>query len=94
MARDRGNVVAVTLVAAIVVASVSVVGAADFTLSTHDGKAFTLSEEAGGTRFTWSEALEFPWFLGGLVTATMAAPILQHIWKGNLERFRGRFSDR
>lgn len=56
--------------------------------------AFTLSEEAGGTRFTWSEALEFPWFLGGLVTATMAAPILRHIWKGNLERFRGRFSDR
>jgi carbon monoxide dehydrogenase subunit G len=56
--------------------------------------AFTLSEEAAGTRFTWSENLEFPWFLGGPVAAAMAAPILRRIWKGNLDRYLRRFSDR
>lgn len=56
--------------------------------------AFTLSEEAAGTRFMWSEKLEFPWFLGGPVAAAVAAPILRRIWKGNLDRYLRRFSDR
>lgn len=56
--------------------------------------AFTLSEEATGTRFTWSEDLHFPWYLGGQVAAAVAAPILRRIWKGNLDRYRHRFSDR
>jgi peroxiredoxin len=47
MARDNRTVVAITLATAVVVASCSVAGAADFTLSTHDGKPFTLSEEQG-----------------------------------------------
>jgi peroxiredoxin Q/BCP len=47
MARKRGNFVAITLITAVVVASWSVVGAADFTLSTHDGNEFTLSQEQG-----------------------------------------------
>jgi peroxiredoxin len=47
MTGKRGNVVAITLATAVVVAGWSVVGAADFTLSTHDGNEFTLSEEQG-----------------------------------------------
>jgi peroxiredoxin len=47
MPRASRNVAAITLVAAVVVASGSMVGAADFSLSTHDGKTFTLSAEQG-----------------------------------------------
>ncbi len=47
MPREIRNRVAIGLATALVVAGWSVVGAADFTLSTHDGNEFTLSEEQG-----------------------------------------------
>lgn len=36
------------------------------------------------TRFTWSERLRFPWWLGGGLTAWAATPVMWMIWKGNL----------
>ncbi len=49
---------------------------------------------AGLTRFTWSERLSFPWFLGGSLTALLAAPVLRAIWTRNLRRLRARLEDR
>lgn len=37
---------------------------------------------------SWTEDLRFPWFLGGVVTAFAARPVLKRIWMGNLLRFR------
>lgn len=52
-------------------------------LITGDGR-FTLAPMAGGTRFTWTEVLTFPWWLGGPATAFFARPVLGLIWRRNL----------
>ena len=36
------------------------------------------------TRFTWTEALRFPWWLAGPPGAAIAAPILRAVWRRNL----------
>jgi carbon monoxide dehydrogenase subunit G len=41
----------------------------------------------------WEEELRFPWWLGGLIAAMAARPILDLIWSGNLKRFAARFSE-
>ena len=51
---------------------------------------FRLAPVAGGTRFTWTEELTFPWFLGGPVTAFFAKPVLGWIWRRNLEGLKRR----
>jgi hypothetical protein len=48
---------------------------------------FILIPIDNGTRFVWWEELEFPWYLGGSITARFAAPVLKWIWRGNLSRF-------
>jgi uncharacterized protein YndB with AHSA1/START domain len=48
---------------------------------------FVLTPIDTGTRFVWWEDLEFPWYLGGAITAWFAAPVLKWIWRGNLNRF-------
>ncbi|MDQ1395188.1 MAG: hypothetical protein QOG64_447 [Acidimicrobiaceae bacterium] len=54
--------------------------------------AFTLSPAGDGTRFTWSEELHFPWYLGGPAGALVAAPILRRIWRANLARLSSRLA--
>ena len=48
---------------------------------------FTLEPDARGTRFTWDEQLDIPWWLGG----SLAAPVLRLVWRRNLTRLRSRF---
>ena len=39
------------------------------------------------TRFTWTERLDFPWFLGGpLGEAVGGSLVMKQIWKRNLRR--------
>lgn len=53
---------------------------------------FSLRRVPGGTLFTWDERLRFPWWLGGPVAGRLAAPVLRHIWKGNLRRLKATFT--
>lgn len=46
---------------------------------------FTLTKARGGkTRFTWSERLIFPWWMGGPVGGVVGGRIMRRIWKRNL----------
>jgi hypothetical protein len=55
---------------------------------------FTLKRRRGGrgqapvTRFTWTERLHLPWYLGGPFGALAAAPLLRWIWRRNLRSLR------
>lgn len=53
---------------------------------------FELVNESGGTRFSWTEDIRFPWYLGGPIGAAVARPVLGWVWRRNLDRFAARFS--
>jgi carbon monoxide dehydrogenase subunit G len=49
---------------------------------------FTLRASTDGqrTELTWDEDLRLPWYLGGLLTAALARPVLRRVWTANLRR--------
>jgi hypothetical protein len=56
---------------------------------------FVLHEtETGRTRFTWTECIRFPLWLGGRAGAATATPVLRRIWTANLRRLAARVAAR
>ena len=53
---------------------------------------FRLAAIPTGTRFTWSEDLHLPWFLGGRLGSAIAGPVLARVWRRNLQRLADRFA--
>lgn len=50
---------------------------------------FTLRKARGNrTCFTWEERLRFPWWMGGPLGGTLAAPLLKRIWRRNLRNLK------
>lgn len=48
--------------------------------------ALSVTPRGVTTLVTWAEELEFPWWLGGPLTALIARPVMSAIWRRNLER--------
>ncbi len=62
-------------------------------LVTGEGRFTLTGSDEGTTAFAWAEELHFPWWMGGPVGGLVGAPILRHIWKGNLARLKALVED-
>ena len=55
---------------------------------------FTLEPgRRGRTRFTWTEELTFPWWMGGAAGAFAAKPVLRAVWQRNLRTLKHSSND-
>ncbi len=52
---------------------------------------FVLRKLGRATEISWLESLDFPWYMGGPVTAMLARPILRRVFQANLARFAAQF---
>jgi uncharacterized protein YndB with AHSA1/START domain len=61
---------------------------------TGTGRFSLAAADHGRTRFTWSEQLHFPWWMGGPAAALAAGPVLARTWRQNLEALRSLIESR
>ena len=66
----------------------SVMGIEHRGIVTGRGRFTVRRRPRGRTRFTWSEQLVFPWWMGGPAGAVLASPVLRAIWRRNLRRLK------
>jgi hypothetical protein len=55
---------------------------------------FNLESISEGTRFSWVEDLKLPWLFGGPIGEVFAKPILQAIWRRNLQGLKSQIAAR
>ena len=66
----------------------SVMGVRHAGVVTGSGR-FTLEAlGAGRTRFTWVEALRFPWWMGGPVGGVVGGQVMKLVWRRNLTKLK------
>ncbi len=57
-------------------------------LVTGEGTFTIARARRGRSRFTWSERLIFPWWMGGSVGGLVGGRVMKRVWKRNLRRLR------
>ncbi|MDE0578267.1 MAG: SRPBCC family protein [bacterium] len=61
-------------------------------LVTGEGR-FTLAPAGTDrTEFCWTEELQFPWWMGGILGDIVGARILELVWRRNLKTLRAQFA--
>jgi uncharacterized protein YndB with AHSA1/START domain len=55
---------------------------------TGTGRFTLVPTTGGGTQFTWTEELTFPWWMGGAAGAVAAKPVLRAVWQRNLRTLK------
>jgi hypothetical protein len=61
-------------------------------LVTGEGR-FTLAPAGTDrTEFCWTEELQFPWWMGGLLGDIVGARVLEWVWRRNLKTLRDQFA--
>ena len=59
-------------------------------LVTGTGRFTLRPRRRGRTRFTWSETLVFPWWMGGPIGAWAAVPVLTLVWRRSMRNLAAR----
>lgn len=61
-------------------------------LVTGEGR-FTLAPAGTDrTEFCWTEELQFPWWMGGILGDIVGARVLELVWRRNLKTLRAKFA--
>jgi Polyketide cyclase / dehydrase and lipid transport len=55
---------------------------------------FVLRPDGESTRFTWTEDLTFPWWLGGRFGGAVGRRVLARVWRRNLRGLKERLESR
>jgi len=69
----------------------SAMGVRHVGLVTGTGEFRLRAKRKGRTTFSWTERLEFPWWMGGAVGSWAATPVLTLVWRHSMRTLAARF---